>query len=112
MSPRRSRRLPGRQKYRSGCASSVPDREPQRSRATALRSLRRLAVGHVAAAVAADAEIGLLGVGDKAFEHAQPRAIFADHGAGLVGENFLIGAGFEELADPQPAGIARRLLGR
>src|ERR1700682_412348 len=96
---RRSHRLPGRRKYRSGCASSAPDRGRQRSYATTPRSLRRLPIRHVAAAVATDAEIGLLGMGDKAFEHAQPRAIFADHGARLVGAHFLIGGGFEELAD-------------
>ena len=44
-----------------------------------ISSLRRLRIGHVAAAIAAHAHIGLLGVRDEAFEHAQPRAIFADH---------------------------------
>ena len=37
-------------------------------------SFRRLRVGHVAAAVAAHADIGLLGVAEEAFQHAQPRA--------------------------------------
>ena len=32
--------------------------------------------------------------------------------AGLVGQHLLVGAGLHELADPQPAGVARRLLGR
>src|SRR5580704_14443876 len=77
-----------------------------------LPSFRRLAVRHVAAAVAAHADIGLFGMRNKTFEHAQPRADLADPGAGLVGEHFLIGAGFEEFADPQAAGIARGLFGR
>src|SRR6185312_12412653 len=75
-------------------------------------SLRRLPVRHVAAAVTAHAHIGLLSVRDKAFQHAEPRADFADLGARLVGQHLLIGAGLDELADPQPAGEARVLLGR
>src|SRR5438094_571101 len=43
---------------------------------------------------------------------AEPRAVFADQRRGLVGQHLLIGAGLEEFADPEPAGIARRLLGR
>src|ERR1700744_5525493 len=61
--------------------------------------LRRLAIRHVAAAVAAHAHIGLFGMRHKTFEHAQPRAIFADVGAGLIGQHLLIGAGLEEFAD-------------
>src|SRR5262249_2879809 len=76
------------------------------------RSLGCLRVGDVAAAVAAHPHVGLLGVRREAFEDAQPRAIFADPRRGLVGEHLLIGAGLEELADPQAAGIARRLPGR
>ena len=49
---------------------------------------------------------------EKALQHAEPRAVFADHGAGLVGEHLLVGAGLEELADPQAAGVARGLPGR
>src|SRR5271165_913201 len=64
------------------------------------RSLRRLGIGDVAAAVAAHAHIGLLGMGEEALENAQPRAIFPDQGGGFVGEHLLIGAGLEELADP------------
>src|SRR5580698_403610 len=63
-------------------------------------SLRRLCVWHIAAAVAADADIGLLRVCDEALEHAQPRAGFADLGAGLICSDPLIGAGLEKLADP------------
>src|SRR5215475_10573510 len=76
------------------------------------RSLGRLRVGDVAAAVAAHAHVGLLGVRREAFEDTQPRAVFADLRRSLVGEHLLIGAGLEELADPQPAGVARRLPGR
>ena len=47
---------------------------------------RRGGVADIAAAVAADADIGLLGVPDEALEHGKPRSIGADHGAGLVGE--------------------------
>src|SRR5579859_5095652 len=46
-----------------------------------LHSLRRLGIGHVTAAVTADTHIGLLGMCNEAFQHAQPRTIFADHGA-------------------------------
>src|SRR6202049_889649 len=75
-------------------------------------SLRRSCIGDVAAAVAAQADIGLLGVTQKTFEYAKPRAIFPDQRRGLVGEHLLIGAGLEELADPKSAGIPRCLLGR
>src|SRR5690242_1760589 len=43
-------------------------------------SLRRLRVGHVTAAVAAHAHIGLFSMRDEALEHAEPRAHFADLG--------------------------------
>src|ERR1700733_11280979 len=81
-------------------------------RSTFGTSLRRLTVGDVTAAVAADADIGLFGMRDETFEHAQPRVVFADHGARRVGEHFLVGAGLQEFSDPQSSGIARRLLGR
>src|ERR1700738_5440159 len=73
---------------------------------------RRLGVADVAPAVAAHAYVRLLGVAEEAFQHAQARAIFADLRACLIGEHLLIGAGFEKLADPKAAGVARRLLGR
>src|SRR5262245_17044972 len=49
---------------------------------------------------------------DKSLEHAEPRAIFADERRGLVGQNFLIGMGLEELPDPKPTSVTARLLGR
>src|SRR5665213_2105680 len=76
------------------------------------KSFRRLCVGHVAAAIAAHANISLLGMGDEAFQNAKPRAVFADHGGSLIGQHLLIGARLEKLADPEPAGEARVLLGR
>src|SRR3954453_1594409 len=66
----------------------------------------------VLAAVAADAQIGLLLVAPEALDRAEAAAIFADHRARLRGFYLLIGAGLQELADPQPAGIAGRTLGR
>ena len=66
----------------------------------------------VAAAVAADADVGLFGVADEAFEHAEPRAVFADHRGGLVGQDALVAVGLQELADPEAAGVAAGLLGR
>ena len=47
----------------------------------------------------------------KAFEGAQPRAIFADLHRRFFG-NALVGAGLDELAHPQTAGIARGPAGR
>src|SRR5487761_1333293 len=79
----------------------------QSSRNAAADLLRR-----VFAAVAADAQIGLLLVAPETLDRAEPAAIFADPGAGFRGFDFLVGAGLEELADPQAAGVARRTLGR
>src|SRR5262249_47915385 len=73
--------------------------------------LRRLSIPHVAAPVAAHAHVRLLGVAEEPFEHAQARAVFADHRARLVGQHLLERAGLEEFPHPQPAGVARRLLG-
>src|SRR5688572_15569885 len=77
-----------------------------------LPSFRCLRVADIAAAVAPHAHIGLLGMSVEAFENAQPRAMLADQRRGFVGEHLLIGTGLEKLADPEPAGIARRLSGR
>jgi hypothetical protein len=57
-------------------------------------------------AVAPHPDVGLLAVAGEAFQRAQPRAVFADHRGGLVGQHLLVGAGLEELADPQAAGVA------
>src|SRR5262249_21924747 len=70
----------------------------------ALRSGRRVA--DVAAAVAAHAHVRLLGMAEEAFQHAQPRAVFADLCTCFVGKHLLIGAGLQKLADPKAAGIA------
>src|SRR6202048_3018819 len=75
-------------------------------------SLSRLGIGDVAAAVTPHAHIGLLGVSEETFEHAQPGAIFADQRGSLVGEHLLVGARLEEFADPEAAGVARRFFGR
>src|ERR1700738_4227288 len=77
-----------------GCASSC-------------KSLRR-----VPSPVTADAKVGLLLVAPEAFDGAEAAAVFADHGARLGGLDLLVGAGLEELADPEAAGVARRRLGR
>src|SRR5947207_7813920 len=112
--PVTSARLPSRRKdgvaARSGEVTTealAPD--CCRSGAPSLRALR---IGHIAAAVATDADIGLLGMRDEAFQHAQPRTRLADGRACLVGQHFLIGAGLQKLPHPQPTGITRRLLGR
>jgi hypothetical protein len=49
---------------------------------------------------------------DEALQHAQPRAVFADHRRRLVGQDLLVAVGLQELADPEPAGVAPGLLGR
>jgi len=48
----------------------------------------------------------------KVFHVAQARAIFADQCTGLVGGDFLISTGFEELANPQATRVSRCLIGR
>src|SRR5205823_3273405 len=69
-------------------------------------------LGGVLPSVAADAQIGLFLVAPEALDRAEPAAIFADRRARLRGLHFLIGAGLQELADPQAASVARRALGR
>ena len=66
--------------------------------------LGALAVGYVDTAVAADAEVALLGVADEAFEHAQARAVGADAGGGGVSGNALIAMCFQVFAYPEAAG--------
>src|SRR5215218_8301200 len=75
-------------------------------------SLRRRRIGDVAATIPPHPDVRLLGVAGEALEHAQARAHLADAGRRLIGEYALVGDGLEELADPQAAGVARRLLGR
>ena len=65
----------------------------------------------VAPAVAAQAQIGLLLVAPELLDGAEARAVVADHHAGFRGA-LLVGDGLEELADPEPAGVARGALGR
>src|SRR5436190_10225920 len=85
---------------------------PRRRRESVGRASRQRSLRRVLPAVAADAEIGLLLVAPEALDGAEPAAIFADHDAGLRGFDLLIGAGLEELADPQAAGVAGGALGR
>src|SRR6266436_5493049 len=66
----------------------------------------------VAPAIAPNAQVGLLLVAPEALDRAEAAAIFADHGARLRGLDLLIGAGLQELADPETAGVTRRPLGR
>src|SRR5262245_48332539 len=106
--PVTSARLPSRRKEGVLARSTVGARMTGKG----LALFGRLGVRHVAAAIAAHAHIGLLGMGGEALEDAQPRAVFADARRGLVGEHLLVGAGLEEFSHPQPAGIARSLLGR
>src|ERR1700732_330611 len=77
-----------------GCASSC-------------KSLRR-----VLAPVPPHPQVGLLLVAPEALDGAEAAAVLADHGAGLGGLDLLVGAGLQELADPEAAGVARRSLGR
>src|SRR5688572_27980512 len=48
----------------------------------------------------------------KSFQHAKPRAVFADERRRLIGSNTLICNGLEKLADPQSAGVTRCTLSR
>src|SRR5688572_798127 len=66
-------------------------------------------VGHIAAAIAANPHIRLLGMPGEALQHAQSRAILADHCSRLIGQDTLIGHGLEELAHPKSARVAGRL---
>src|SRR5262245_37083280 len=94
-------------------SARLPSRRKEGVRASSIAgSLDGLRIGDVASAIAAHAYVGLLGVGEEAFEDAQPRTILANERARLVGEHLLVGAGLEELSDPESAGVARRLLGR
>ena len=69
-------------------------------------------LGHVFPPVAADAQVGLLLVSPEAFDRAEAAAVFADQRAGLGGPDLLVGAGLQELADPEAAGVTRRAPGR
>src|SRR5215204_4752803 len=73
--------------------------------------MRRL-FRRVLPAVAADAQVGLLLVAPEALDGAETAAVFADQRARLGGLHFLVGAGLEELADPQAAGVTGGTLGR
>src|SRR5207302_430689 len=70
---------------------------------------RGAAVGHVAAPVATDADVGPLGVPGEALQGAEPRAAAAEQRRHLVGQDPLIRASLEELADPEAAGVPRGL---
>src|SRR5437764_9082343 len=72
---------------------------------------RRPGVFDIASAVASDPDIGLLGMRQKALEHAKARAVPADERARLVREHLLVRASLDELADPEAAGVPRRLVG-
>ena len=60
----------------------------------------------VTPAVAADAEVGLFLVAPEALDRAEAAAVFADHRAGFRRPDLLVGTGFQELADPETAGVA------
>ena len=49
---------------------------------------------------------------DEAFQHAQPRAVLADHCRGLIGHHLLITVCFQKLANPQPTSVAPCLFRR
>src|SRR6202030_291581 len=69
-------------------------------------SFRGCAVGDVPATIAADPDVGLFGVADKTFQHAQARAIGADLGGRFVRDHLLVGMRLQEFADPQAPGIS------
>src|SRR5437879_2673607 len=73
--------------------SDIRDRRPRISlrsmRATGPTLLRGLGVADIAPAVAAHPHIGLLGMAQETFQHAQPRAVLSDYGARLVGQHLL-----------------------
>src|SRR5712672_3081592 len=94
-------------------ASWLARRSVSRSRLYARCSRNKCAsLRRVAPAVAADAEVGLLLVAPEALDGAEAAAVFADHCARFGGFDLLVGAGLEELADPEAAGVARRAFGR
>src|SRR5688572_15846287 len=64
------------------------------------------AQAHVLPAVAAQPQVGLLLVAPEALDGAQARAVLADLHRGF-GRDLLVGAGLQELADPEAAGVAR-----
>src|SRR5262249_35005589 len=66
---------------------------------------------HVLAPVAPKAQVGLFLVTPEALDRAKARAVLADRHARL-GRHLLVGAGLQELADPEAAGVARGAEGR
>src|SRR5437588_802502 len=74
--------------------------------------VRKELLRRVLAAVAPHPQIGLFLVAPEALDRTEPATIFADHRARLGRLHLLIGAGLEELADPEPTGIAGSALGR
>jgi hypothetical protein len=73
---------------------------------------RALAVGHVHPTIAPHPDVALLGMPHEPLQHAQPRAILPHERRRLIGQNPLIGMGFQELANPKPTGIPARPLRR
>src|SRR5579863_6783936 len=82
------------------------------SRLLALDRRGGLGVGDVTTAVAPHPDVRLFCMAGEAFHDAKPRAGLANGSRGLVGENALVGAGLEKLADPEAARIAGRALRR
>src|SRR6185295_19169199 len=87
-------------------ARSLPRRLPAPVEEKLLRSQ-----ADVLPAVAAQAQIGLLLVAPEALDGAQARAVLA-HFHARLGRDLLVGAGLQELADPEAAGVARGAQGR
>ena len=61
--------------------------------------------------IAPHAQVTLRLVAGEALDLAEARAVFAHQGARFVGQHALVGDRLDELADPEPAGIAGGALG-
>jgi hypothetical protein len=69
-------------------------------------------IRHIFAAVPTDADVALFGMAHKSLKQAQTRTVFANHGSGFIGEDLLVGVGFQELANPEATGITPGPSGR
>ena len=74
--------------------------EPQTQLRRPEVSLRCCPVLDIAPPVASQTNVGLLGVTNETFEHAEPRAGLADLDTRLIAHDLLVRTRLEELADP------------
>lgn len=69
-------------------------------------------IRYVFASITTDAHVALLGMAHESLQHAQTRAVFTNQSRGFIGEDLLVGVRFQELANPEAAGVAPGLSGR